>query len=306
VGCLSLQDEGVTEAIAIEDPAEFTADIFRSLLEDRGIKVMGKAKARHGDIAQFFDQIQEAEAKAKAPDAEPRRGCCLALASAVSPSDATPPVVPVVQPKIRILALHISQPLIEDIRITNKTSQNLHAELALRLMGERTQASGSVEGGLAAMKSFLHGVGLKDEEYSLTDGSGLSRRDLITPAAMVRVLLYDARQPWGPVLEETLPVAGVDGSLAERFLHSPSAGLVHAKTGTLSHLSTLSGYAQTLSGKRFAFSILCNKINAPSGKAAAAIDQIVQLLVGGADTRSDKALPVRHSDDANKDANKNK
>jgi D-alanyl-D-alanine carboxypeptidase/D-alanyl-D-alanine-endopeptidase (penicillin-binding protein 4) len=92
--------------------------------------------------------------------------------------------------------------------------------------------------------------------------------------------MYDANQPWGPAFEETLPVAGVDGSLAERFVNTPAGGLVHAKTGTLSHASALSGYGQTRTGKRFVFSIFCNKINAPSHKAATAIDEIVQLLVG--------------------------
>jgi D-alanyl-D-alanine carboxypeptidase/D-alanyl-D-alanine-endopeptidase (penicillin-binding protein 4) len=140
------------------------------------------------------------------------------------------------------------------------------------------------------LKKFLRLAGLKEEEYYFTDGSGLSRRDLITPAAMVRLLLYDAKQPWGAAFEDTLPVAGVDGSLAERFLNTPAAGLIHAKTGTLSHVSALSGYGQTVSGKRFAFSIICNKINQPSSKAAATIDQIVRLLVSEADAPSDKSV----------------
>jgi D-alanyl-D-alanine carboxypeptidase/D-alanyl-D-alanine-endopeptidase (penicillin-binding protein 4) len=258
-GLLSLQDAGVTEALAVEDPAEFTAEVFRTLLEQRGVTVTGKAKARHADIAQFFDQLP------------------------IQPT----PNMPAASPKI--LALNVSLPLIEDVRVINKTSQNLHAELGLRLIGQKTQDNGSFEGGIAALKKFLRLAGLKEEEYSFTDGSGLSRRDLITPAAMVRLLLYDAKQPWGAAFEETLPVAGVDGSLAERFLNTPAAGLVHAKTGTLSHVSALSGYGQTISGKRFAFSIICNKINQPSGKAAAAIDQVVRLLVGEADAPSDKS-----------------
>ncbi|HJX83470.1 MAG TPA: D-alanyl-D-alanine carboxypeptidase/D-alanyl-D-alanine-endopeptidase [Candidatus Angelobacter sp.] len=262
-GLLSLQDPGVTEALAIEDPAEFTAEIFRGLLEQRGVTVTGKSKARHADIAQFFDQLP------------------------ATPAPDVPAASPGSSPKI--LALYVSLPLIEDIRVTNKTSQNLHAELGLRLIGQKTQDNGSFEGGMAALKKFLHLAGIKEEEYSFTDGSGLSRRDLITPAAMVRLLLYDARQPWGAAFEETLPVGGVDGSLAERFLNTPAAGLIHAKTGTLSHVSALSGYGKTISGKRFAFSIICNKINQPSSKAAAAIDQIVRLLVGEADAPSDKS-----------------
>jgi serine-type D-Ala-D-Ala carboxypeptidase/endopeptidase (penicillin-binding protein 4) len=71
----------------------------------------------------------------------------------------------------------------------------------------------------------------------------------------------------------------VDGSLAERFVKTPAGGLVHAKTGSLSHVNALSGYAQTLKGRRFVFSIFCNNHNQPSGKVLGAIDAIVQLLV---------------------------
>ncbi len=113
----------------------------------------------------------------------------------------------------------------------------------------------------------------------MLDGSGLSRRDLITPGAMVQLLLYSSRQPWGAAFEQTLPVAGVDGSLAERFVNTPAGGLVHAKTGTLSHVNALSGYGQTSTGKRFIFSIFCNNHDLPSAKVVAAIDSIVVLLV---------------------------
>ena len=250
-GVLPTQDQGFTEAVSVEDPAQFTAEIFRGLLEQRGITVTGKVKTRHGETAQFFDQIPPAPSPATGPSASPAK----------------------------ILALHISEPLIEDVRVTNKTSQNLHAELDLRLIGKQTENNGSYDGGLTALKKFLRVAGLNEEEFSLNDGSGLSRRDLITPAAMVRLLIYDAKQPWGPAFIETLPVGGVDGSLTERFANTPAAGLIHAKTGTLSHVSGLSGYGETRSGKHFVFSIFCNKINLPSHKAAAAIDQIVQLVV---------------------------
>ena len=96
---------------------------------------------------------------------------------------------------------------------------------------------------------------------------------------MIQLLVYAARQPWGPAYEATLPVAGVDGSLAERFLNTPAGGLVHAKTGTLSHVNALSGYGETKSGKRFAFSIFCNHHNTVPGRVLAAIDSIVLAAV---------------------------
>ncbi|MGZ4829881.1 MAG: D-alanyl-D-alanine carboxypeptidase/D-alanyl-D-alanine endopeptidase, partial [Candidatus Angelobacter sp.] len=172
-----------------------------------------------------------------------------------------------------------STPLLDDIRVINKTSENLHAELALRLAGKLRGSGGSFEGGLFAVKQFLLQAGLKDDEFTFLDGSGLSRRDLVTPAAMVQLLIYTARQPWGAAFEESLPVSGVDGTLADRFQNTPAAGLIHAKTGSLSHVNALSGYGQTQSGKRFVFSIFCNNHNLPGSKVLAAIDAVMELLV---------------------------
>lgn len=250
-GGLPVDDSGMNEALAIEDPAEFTAQIFRSLLEARGITITGKTRAKHGDVAQFFDQAQPPAVILAAPAGTPTQ----------------------------VLAEHVSLPLIEDVRVTNKTSQNLHAELTLRLIGQLKGIGGSFEGGAATLKQFLLQAGLKTNEFFVLDGSGLSRRDLITPGAMVQLLLYSSRQPWGAAFEQTLPVAGVDGSLAERFVNTPAGGLVHAKTGTLSHVNALSGYGQTSTGKRFIFSIFCNNHDLPSAKVVAAIDSIVVLLV---------------------------
>jgi D-alanyl-D-alanine carboxypeptidase/D-alanyl-D-alanine-endopeptidase (penicillin-binding protein 4) len=258
-GSLPLNDQGLKEAVSVEDPAEFMAQIFRGILEKRGITITGKTRAHHGELAQFFDQPE------------------LQIPEPVTAN--SPGSTPSALPSPQVLAEHISLPLLEDVRVTNKTSQNLHAELALRLIGKLKGGGGSFEGGSAARRQFLLAAGVKSEEFFLLDGSGLSRRDLITPAAIVQVLIYAARQPWGAAFEQTLPVAGVDGSLAERFVNTPAGGLVHAKTGTLSHVNALSGYGQTRSGRRFVFSIFCNNHNLPSAKVVAAIDSIVLLVV---------------------------
>jgi serine-type D-Ala-D-Ala carboxypeptidase/endopeptidase (penicillin-binding protein 4) len=179
----------------------------------------------------------------------------------------------------RILAQHISLPLREDVRVTNKTSQNLHAELDLRLIGQ-------LQGGAATLKQFLVQAGLKPEEFYLLDGSGLSRRDLITPAAMVQLLTYASRQSWAAAFEGSLPVSGVDRSLAQRFVNTPAAGLIHAKTGTLNHVNTLAGYFQTRSGRKFAFSMFCNNHNQPVSTVLAAMNAIMILLVTEGDKKS--------------------
>jgi D-alanyl-D-alanine carboxypeptidase/D-alanyl-D-alanine-endopeptidase (penicillin-binding protein 4) len=257
-GSLPVGDQGLKTPLAIEDPAEFTALIFRIMLERRGITVTGKTRARHGDRAKFYDQPQPAPAASPAPEA-----------AIVAPA----PVA------IAPLAEHVSLPLLEDIRVTNKTSENLHAELALRLVGKLAGTGASFEGGSAAVKQFLVNAGIHDDEFVFLDGSGLSRRDLVTPAAVVQLLIYASHQPWGAAYEESLPVSGADGSLSERFVNTPAGGLIHAKTGTLSHVNSLSGYGQTRKGKRFVFSIFCNNHNLPNARTHAAIDAIVQALV---------------------------
>lgn len=264
-GTIPVGDKGMKEELAIEDPAEYTAQLFREILEKRGITVSGKSRPRHGDIAQFFDLPPAPQLPPDLVDPAP---------------ELTAPLV---------LAEHVSLPLLEDIRVINKTSQNLHAEMALRLVGKLSGKTPSFEGGAAALKQFLIAAGATDEEFVFMDGSGLSRRDLVSPSVILQLLLYVARQPWGAAYRESLPVSGVDGSLSERFVNTPAGGLVHAKTGTLSHVNALSGYGQTKSGKHFVFSILCNDHNLTGAKALAAIDSIVQVLVDDEPYRRDAA-----------------
>ena len=299
-GSVPLNDAGTKETLSIEDPAEFVAQLFRTLLEKRGITIHGNARARHGEGAQFFiPQVtppalpspqtgNPASLPPTAPASEkPNSGEIPALPGQVAPASNNPPANSPQQnvagaessPAAKVLAEHVSLPLLEDIRVTNKTSQNLHAELALRLVGKLRGFGGSFEGGAAAVKQFLLQAGLKDDEFYFLDGSGLSRRDLASPAAAVELLSYAAHQPWGPAYEESLPVGGVDGSLAERFLNTPAAGVVHAKTGSLSHVNALSGYGQMQSGRKFVFSIFCNNYNMPASKVLGAMDSVVRAVV---------------------------
>jgi serine-type D-Ala-D-Ala carboxypeptidase/endopeptidase (penicillin-binding protein 4) len=274
-GSLPLGDQGMKEPLAIEDPAEFVAQLFRTMLERRGISVRGKARARHGETAQFYDQLPPPIIVQKPGIDNPAAPAENSLSQ--TPAHRAPESE--IPSTNQVLAEHFSSPLLDDIRVINKTSQNLHAELALRLVGKLTGSGGSFEGGTLAVRQFLLQAGLNPDEFVFLDGSGLSRRDLVAPEAAVQLLLYAAGQPWGAAFRESLPVGGVDGSLAERFLNTPAGGLVHAKTGSLSHVNALSGYGETKSGKRFVFSIFLNNYNMPSSKALAAIDAIVQLLV---------------------------
>jgi D-alanyl-D-alanine carboxypeptidase/D-alanyl-D-alanine-endopeptidase (penicillin-binding protein 4) len=178
-----------------------------------------------------------------------------------------------------VLGDYDSQPLSADLRVINKVSQNLHAELLLRLLGKEKGTAGTVEGGLEVERSFLAQADVRPEEYSFYDGSGLSRQDLATPHAIVKLLTYASKQPWGARYADTFPVAGVDGSLIERFTKTSAQGRVQGKTGSLDHVNALSGYLTTAKGERVAFSILSNNHNITNKHAIETIDSIVQCVV---------------------------
>ena len=177
-----------------------------------------------------------------------------------------------------------SMPLGEIIRETLKPSQNLYAQLLLLQVGAKqgmgVGGQGSVkepatltpnpqsptpvtystteEAGVASMNDFLETVGVKKGDVLLEEGSGLSRRDVITPQATVSLLSYVNRSRWADTFRNALPIAGVDGTLQNRMKGTPAAGNVRAKTGSLRYVYTLSGYVATSAGEHLAFSIMLN------------------------------------------------
>ncbi len=262
-GNMPLDDAGADEALAIEDPAEFAAGLFRQLLETRGIAVYGRQRTRHTDLASLSTFTITANAPARGGN-EPSRA---------------------LQNQPLVLASHQSKPLIEDVRVINKVSQNLHAEILLRLLGREKGTAGTVEGGLEVLRGFLNKAGVPGDQYVFYDGSGLSRQNLVTPHSVVQLLRYAVSQPWGTSFRDTLPVAGVDGSLSDRFRNIDAQGRVYAKTGSLGGVKTLSGYATTDRGEQVAFSILSNNFNLPTKRVTDAIDDIVGAIVHEGPTR---------------------
>ena len=262
-GNMPLDDAGADEALAIEDPAEFAASLLRQLLETRGIAVYGRQRTRHTDLASLSTFTITASAPARGGD---------------QPSRA-------LQSQPLVLASYQSKPLIEDLRVINKVSQNLHAEILLRLLGREKGTAGTVEGGLEVLRGFLNKAGVPGDQYVFYDGSGLSRQNLATPHSVVQLLRYAASQPWGASFRDTFPVAGVDGSLSDRLKNIDAQGRVYAKTGSLGGVKTLSGYATTDRGERVAFSILSNNFNLPTKRVTDAIDAIVGAIVHDSGSR---------------------
>ena len=109
-----------------------------------------------------------------------------------------------------------------------------------------------------------------------TDASGLSRHDLVTPRAIVTLLAFAQKQPWFETYYASLPVAAVDGTLEDRMKNTPAAGRIHAKTGSVEHVRTLSGFAETTGGRRLIFSFLSNN---QGGKNHEALDALTGLCV---------------------------
>ncbi len=258
-GNLPLDDPGANEALAIEDPAEFAAGLFRQLLEKRGIVVYGHQRTRHTELA----TLSTFTATAIAPSHGGSEG-------AARPLKSDQPIT---------LASYESKPLVEDVRVVNKVSQNLHAEILLRLLGRERGTSGTIEGGLEVLRGFLTQAGIASDQYLFYDGSGLSRQNLVSPHAIVQLLRFCSSQSWGNAYKSTFPVSGVDGSLSERLTAPRLQKRVLAKTGSLGGVKTLSGYATTDSGETVVFSILSNNLNLPTKRVTDTIDQIIEAIV---------------------------
>ncbi|MBV6625874.1 MAG: D-alanyl-D-alanine carboxypeptidase/D-alanyl-D-alanine-endopeptidase [Rivularia sp. (in: Bacteria)] len=181
----------------------------------------------------------------------------------------------------RELAAVQSPPLSELIAETNINSNNLYAEALLKALAtrkplERNQTT--VDAGLEVMKSTLAQIGVDPTTYKLVDGSGLSRKDLISPQALVQTLQGMARSPYASVFRASLPVAGKNGTLKYRFKDIAPEGLVQAKTGTMTGVVTLAGYVNAPNYGPVAFSIMVNQTEQPIRTVRNAIDEIVVHL----------------------------
>ncbi|NHZ73397.1 MAG: D-alanyl-D-alanine carboxypeptidase/D-alanyl-D-alanine-endopeptidase [Nitrospirae bacterium] len=169
--------------------------------------------------------------------------------------------------------------LMTTTEVINKRSQNFFAESLLKAMGARLCGSGSWQAGLQVVEEFLERVGIQPGDYRLADGSGMSRGNQFTTRQLTTVLRYMFDHEKGQEFLLTLPYSGEEGLRWERRLaDEPYRGNIFAKTGSLTGVSTLSGYAKGRSGKTYAFSILCNRTTGNWG-AARAQDRILRVLV---------------------------
>ena len=221
--------------LAIEEPAQHAAAVLKHLLEERGIKIGGVAKARH-------DRVE-------------------------LPGDPT------------VLAEHVSVPLGDSVKLVNKISQNLHTEMLLRTVARQNGVWSAPEDLMKIPEDFYTAAGIVPGDVIQTDASGLSRHDLVTPRAIVTLLAFSQKQTWFAPYYASLPVAGIDGTLEDRMKNTPAAGRIRAKTGSVEHVRTLSGFAETPSGRRLIFSFLSNNQGGKSHEAADALTGLSVAMI---------------------------
>jgi serine-type D-Ala-D-Ala carboxypeptidase/endopeptidase (penicillin-binding protein 4) len=250
---------GIRAGLAVEDPAQFTAAAFIETLRSSGVTVDGTPTAVHRYSTSTGDFAAEREQPVKLDESGPIT------------------VAPVLDGR-KVLATRVSPAIAEDVTVTNKLSQNLHAELLLRMLGKLKGDDGSFAQGARVVRQFLVSAGIDDQDVFLYDGSGMSADDRIAPRALTRLLIYASHQSWGQAWRATLPVAGVDGTLSNRFKNSPLKGRLQAKTGTLNETNALSGYLTAASGKTLAVSIMVNGHRPESNAELQAIDRIAEAV----------------------------
>jgi D-alanyl-D-alanine carboxypeptidase/D-alanyl-D-alanine-endopeptidase (penicillin-binding protein 4) len=268
-GSIAADAQPDAEELAIADPAEYAAMTLRQILREHGIAVKGRARAKHQpptDARSYRTQLL-------APD--PCNDAAVSGGAPCSVDCGVPPARPVKN----LLAQYTSAPLAEDVILTNKVSQNLHAELFLHNLGRQsTCGDGSTLAGARLIRANLLHAGLDPDDFLFFDGSGLSDHDLVAPRATAAFLAYAAKQPWFSQWKTSLPDAADDGSLRHRFPDPPLHGHIFAKTGTLGESRALSGYLDAASGRTVIFSVFVDDHTPATSADRITMDKIVTAI----------------------------
>jgi len=173
-----------------------------------------------------------------------------------------------------------SPPLRDILPRLEKPSQNQIAEIFFKTVGLERTGVGTADSGRAVVERQLAEWGIAATSFAVRDGSGLSRHDYIAPDAIVRILDAMRRGPTFELFRAALPIAGVDGTIANRMRGTAAAGNVHAKTGFVDKARSLSGYVTTADGRLLIFSLLCNNWTTPSREVDQVADAIAVRLAG--------------------------
>ena len=180
------------------------------------------------------------------------------------------------------LAEVTSRPLKDWIFPILNTSQNWYAEMTLKQLGKQFGRAGSWDEGLRVERRFLiDSIGVDSTQIALSDGSGLSASNLVSPLAFTQILRFIRTHPRAATFTAGLPQSGLRGSLKNRFVGTPIEGRVHAKTGSISRTNTLSGWVELESGKVVTFSVQANHHTQRGTAILAQIDSVVVDMTKG-------------------------
>lgn len=197
-----------------------------------------------------------------------------------------------------LLATSTSAPLSKLLKFFMKETDNLHGEAFLKTLGVAVDpdTEGTSAGGVGAVGAFLEGTAMNTTGVITKDGSGLSHSNKMTVRFLDELLLYNLRSvsevDWN-IFVDSLPIGGVDGTLADRFVDSPLEGRVRAKTGTLTGVSSLSGYLSVEDDKEYVFCILMNGFTDGSEARRAQDDIATALYNMDARVRPASSSPAR-------------
>ncbi|MEX1055789.1 MAG: D-alanyl-D-alanine carboxypeptidase/D-alanyl-D-alanine-endopeptidase, partial [Rhodothermales bacterium] len=189
--------------------------------------------------------------------------------------------------RLRQIAVHTSAPLSDIVAGINKPSQNLYADMVLKTLGAELPAEdedlepGSSGMGIEVAMTTFSRAGIDTSRIQLVDGSGLSSMNLVTPDMTTSLLTYMWSHPSLDVREafyRSLPIAGTEGTLRNRLTSGPARENLRAKTGSLSNVSTLSGYLRAEDGTPLAFSLMSNHYTTRTADVRTAQDAVVNLL----------------------------
>ncbi len=181
--------------------------------------------------------------------------------------------------KRALLITHVSPPISRIVAMVNKPSQNFYADQLLKVVGRAAYKSGDNNSGERAVRDMLTTAGLEASGLQMVDGSGLSRQDLVEPRLTAGLLAWAATRPWFQFYHDSLPIAGVDGTIASRMKGTIAKGVVHAKTGFIGRVRSLSGYTTTTANRRIVFSMMNNNYLTPTKAVNDAQDAACLLMM---------------------------
>jgi serine-type D-Ala-D-Ala carboxypeptidase/endopeptidase (penicillin-binding protein 4) len=269
-GSLAMGSPSEGLLLSLNTPAQTMARTLLDALEKQGMTITGGFKVIDGLTSQMQTgerwQSHRAHFSAGLPQAQARRQY-----EQYGKREATPG-----NPLKNARAALVSPPISQIVQQALKRSQNLYAQSLLLQVGRHTAektaaqdcaqsgpACSTEQWGLFALDHFLKQAGVPVQDVLLQDGNGLARADLVTPAATVALLQVMRRRPGAAFFFNALPIAGVDGTLKNRMKGTAAENNVHAKTGTLTGVYTLSGYVTTAAKEHLAFSIMLNHYRPP-------------------------------------------